>query len=118
MQHLLNGSTDEDERAAYRILLRALEEPLRTIVANAGYDAADVMADIRQANANRSANHSTFYGFDVVSGQVVDMVEAGLVDVAPVQKAAVRSAIASAALGLTIDVLVHHRKPEPDLISK
>lgn len=115
MQRLLNDATDEDERAAYRILSRALEEPLRTIVANAGYDAADVMADIRQVGANGSANPSAFYGFDVTSGQVVDMVKAGILDVASVQKAAVYSAIASAALGLTIDVLVHHKKPELDL---
>jgi chaperonin GroEL len=118
VQRLLDGSTEEDERAAYRILLRVLEEPLRTIVANAGYDAADVMAEIKQVGASRSANHSAFYGFDVISGQVVDMVEAGILDVASAQKTAVRSAIASAALGLTIDILVHHKKPELDLTPK
>jgi chaperonin GroEL len=118
MRCLLDGSTEEDERAAYRILLRALEEPLRTIVANAGYDAADVMAEIKQVGASRSANSSAFYGFDVISGQVVDTVKARILDVAPVQKAAVRCAIASAALGLTIDVLVHHKKPELDYTPK
>jgi len=115
MQRLLDGTIDEDERAAYRILSRALEEPLRTIVTNAGYDAADVMAEIRQVGASGSPNPSAFYGFDVISGQVVDMVRAGILDVASVQKAAVRSAIASAALALTIDVLVHHKKPKLDL---
>jgi chaperonin GroEL len=118
MQRLLNSTTDEDERAAYRILSRALEEPLRTIVTNAGYDAADVMAEIRQVGASGSANPSAFYGFDVISGQVVDTARAGILDVASVQKAAVRSAIASAALGLTIDVLVHHKKPELALTPK
>jgi chaperonin GroEL len=118
VQRLLNGSTEEDERAACRVLSRALEEPLRTIVVNAGYDAADVMAEIKQVGASRPANPSAFYGFDAITGQVVDMVRAGILDVASVQKAAVRSAVASAALGLTIDVLVHHKKPELGLTPK
>ncbi len=100
----LAESTDADERAAYRILITALEEPFRAIVANAGYDASDVMAEVRLAGPG--------YGFDVTSGQVVDMVQAGIYDVTMVQKAVVFGALTTAAMALTVDVLVLHREPE------
>ena len=102
LQRMLDQSTDPDERAACRILIRAVAEPIRTIVANAGYDASEIMADIKLAGSG--------YGFDVTSGQVVDMMEAGIWDAAIVQKSAVYGAITTAALALTIDVLVHRRE--------
>lgn len=104
LQQRLDQSTDSDERAAYRILIKAMEEPIRTILANAGHDASQVMAEIKSAGPG--------HGFDVRSEQVVDMAQAGIWDAAVVQKAAVHGAIASAALALTIDVLVHHKEPE------
>jgi chaperonin GroEL len=103
LQSMLERSTDPDECAAYCILIRALEEPIRTILTNAGYDASEVMAEIKQAGPG--------FGFDVRSGQVVDVAQAGIFDAASVQKAAVHSAVASAALALTVDVLVHSKKP-------
>lgn len=99
LQDMLNQAADTDERAAYGILIDALAEPLRTIVSNAGYDDRDVMAEIRPAGPG--------YGFDVKTGQVVNMMDAGIYDTATVQKAAVHAAVASAALALTIDILVH-----------
>ena len=102
LQRMLDQSTDPDERAACRILIRAVAEPIRTIVANAGYDASEIMADIKLAGSG--------YGFDVTSGQVVDMMEAGIWDAAIVQKSAVYGAITTAALALTIDVLVHRQE--------
>jgi chaperonin GroEL len=85
-------------------LLKALETPIRTIIANAGCDVGDLMAEIRQAGPGHT--------FDVTTKQVVDVVEAGIFDVAPVQREAVRSAVSSAALALTVDVMVHHKKPQ------
>ena len=61
------------------------------------------LAEIKRAGAG--------HGFDVRSGQIVDVVEAGIFDPANVQRAAVSSAIASAALALTVDVLIHHNEP-------
>ena len=107
LQEMLDQSTDPDERAAYRILIKALEEPIRTILTNAGYDASEVMAEIKRADAG--------YGFDVRSGQIVDMAKVGIFDAASVQKAAVHSAVASAALALTIDVLIHRKTPRESL---
>ena len=94
---------DSDQRAAQRILMRALEEPLRVICGNAGFDSAKVAELDGQPNG---------FGIDVRGGAITDMVEAGIVDVASVVKAALRSAVSSASMALTIDVLLHHETPE------
>ena len=96
-------ATDETERFAYRSLACALEEPFRTIVANAGYEPSEVLA------AMRAAPPATI--FDVRTGEVVDGESSGIFDVAAVQKAAVYHATGGAALALTIDVLIHTKQP-------
>jgi chaperonin GroEL len=98
------GSTNPDERAAYQILFDALDAPARQIAVNAGYDASSTVGGA----VERGRGH----GLDVVTGTIVDTAESGIVDPAGVQIAALRSAVSTAALALTIDVLVHHRKPE------
>ena len=103
LEDKLTQATNPDERAAYGILINALEEPLRTMLCNAGYDPGEIMGKIGHAGAG--------YGFDINAGQVVNMVEAGIFDSATVLKTAVQSAVASAALALTTEVLVHHKKP-------
>jgi chaperonin GroEL len=103
LQRMRDQTTDPDERAAYRILIKALEAPIRTILANAGHDASEVMAEVKGAGIG--------HGFDVRCGQVVDVAQAGIFDAANVQREAVRSAVGGAALALTVDVLVHHEKP-------
>jgi chaperonin GroEL len=104
LQARLAQSSSPEERAAYATLLQAMEAPTRTLLNNAGYEASEVMAKINRAGPG--------FGFDLEQGQIVDMIEAGIFDVAQVQQEAVHSAVAGAALALTIDVLVHHKKPE------
>lgn len=99
-----NAAVEADERAAYGILIDALVAPAQTIAENAGFDPSEVMAQLSFADDGQ--------GFDVLTGCVVDMASQGILDCATVQKMAVRNAVATAALALTIDVLVHHRKPE------
>jgi chaperonin GroEL len=106
LQQKLDQATDPDERAAYGMLIEGMAEPFRTIVSNAGHDPGQIMGRILQAG-------SGYYGFDVMTGCVVDVVEAGILDSAAAQKMAVQSAIASAALALTTEVLVHHKNPKP-----
>jgi chaperonin GroEL len=96
-------AVEPEERAAYRILLRALEEPARAIIANSGYECGRVLAAIERAGAGR--------GLNAEIGQIVDVVAAGIVDVASVVRLAVRTAVEGAAQALTIDTLVHPRKP-------
>ena len=104
LQRRLDQSTDSDERAAYRVLIKAMEAPIRAILTNAGYDASEIMAEVKLAGAG--------HGFDVRSRQVTDMAQVGIWDAAAVLKAAVHGAVAGAALALTTDVLVHHKEPK------
>ncbi len=96
-------TADAEQRAAQRILARALEEPLRAICRNAGYDAAKVAELDGQPRG---------CGIDVRCGTVADMVDAGIIDVASVVKAALRGAVSGAGMALSIDVLLHHATPE------
>jgi chaperonin GroEL len=104
LQTCLAQSTTSAERAAYQILLEATEAPIRALLSNAGHDPSRILADISQAGPG--------YGFDLHTDQVVNMIEAGVFDPAAVQKDAIRSAISSAALALTIEVVVHKKKPQ------
>jgi chaperonin GroEL len=91
-----------ERRVSYQVLSRAMEEPSRTILSNAGYD-PDVMI-------SRIVNSDGCDGFDVRSGKPSNMLESGILDSAGVLMEAVRGAISSAALALTVDTLVHSKK--------
>ena len=104
---LLAGQSADDEpeaRAARQILASAMQAPMGQLLANAGQDPSEVLA--RLAHCENGA------GMDVMRGEIVDMAAAGIVDVAQAQVEALQRAVMSAALALTIDVLVLHRKPE------
>jgi chaperonin GroEL len=103
IRDLLAQSTSADERAAYRILLAALETPFRTLVENSGHSPGAILG--------RLDSKAPGFGFDIHTGEVVDMLEAGIMDVASVQKEALHSAVRSAGLALTIDAIVHRKKP-------
>ena len=100
---LLAQSNSADERAAYRILLAALETPFRTLVENSGHSPGAILG--------RLDDKAPGFGFDIHTGEVLDMLEAGILDVTSVQKEALYSAVRSAGLALTIDVIVHRKKP-------
>ncbi len=104
MQRMAAQAADEDEKFAYQTLARALEEPARAIIQNAGGDPDVIIDRIDKAGAGQ--------GFDVRAEKIADMVGVGIVDAASVTMAAVHSAFASAALALTVDTLIHHKKPE------
>jgi chaperonin GroEL len=98
-----DDARDPETRVAYRILCRALEAPARAIISNAGGNEAWAMAEIDRAGMG--------FGFDADSERVVSMAAAGIVDAASVVRIATTSAVTTAALALTTDVLVHHTKP-------
>ncbi len=103
LKERLAQAHESEERAAYHILLQAIEAPTRTLLHNAGLEAGAVFADILAAGYN--------HGFDVCAGRIVNMVEAGIFDVASVMKAVVNNAIRTAAMALTTDVVVHRSNP-------
>lgn len=96
-----------EEILGVNILRRALEEPLRQIVRNAGYESAVIVADV--------CNQPLEYGFDVVSGEYVDMFKAGIVDPVKVTRSALQNAVSIAGLLLTTDTLITDSPPDlPD----
>ena len=87
-----------EEMTGVNILRRAVEEPLRQIAINAGYDGSVVVANVREKPFG--------YGFDATCGQYVDMFKAGIVDPVKVTRAALQNAVSIAALLLTTDTLI------------
>lgn len=107
---LLSESQRHDDDVAFgmRCLARALEAPLMTIAANAGFDPSEVAGQVRAALRDDPRSHA---GFDVQHGCVVDMLAAGIVDSAETIERAVQVAGSLAATVITTDVVVHRRKP-------
>jgi chaperonin GroEL len=99
----MHSAKDTDERAAYSILLRSIEEPFRTLMENAGYEPGYILSCLDTLDEK--------HGFDLRRKSVVDVYESGLLDPAGVLKEAVHSAVSSAGLLLTTDVLVHRKNP-------
>ncbi len=99
LRECMASAATVDERAAYRILSRAVEAPARTIIANAGADLAAAMSQIEAAPPG--------YGYDVEGGGVVNMLETGILDVAAVTRLALTSAVSAATMALTTGALVH-----------
>ncbi len=92
-----------DEKTGALIILRALEEPLRQIVINAGYDGAVVVDKVKSSAPGT--------GFDVMKEEYVDMVAAGIIDPAKVTRSALQNAASVAAMILTTESTVVD-KPE------
>jgi chaperonin GroEL len=101
------SADNPDEQAAYRIVSYALQQPFRVIAENAGAT-EQALVKVRQAISEKQDN---LLSFDALTKQTVDPFESGLLDSAGVTKASIHSAIASAALALTIDVVVHQKNP-------
>ncbi|MBA4031404.1 MAG: chaperonin GroEL [Planctomyces sp.] len=87
-----------DEKIGVEIVVKALEAPIRQIVANCGLDGAVVADEVRSLAKN--------HGFNAQTGEYVDMYKAGIVDPAKVVKSALRFASSIAGLMLTTQVLV------------
>ena len=102
LRERLDASPDPDQRAAYRILIRALEEPARVLATNAGVNPGVVVAEIDLLGPG--------YAYDVVAERMVAVEETGLWDSASVLKMAIVGAVGSAALALTTGVVVHSKK--------
>lgn len=89
---------NHDQDAGIKIVLRAIEEPLRQIVTNAGDEASVVVARVLEGTGN--------FGYNAASGEYGDLVEQGVLDPAKVTRSALQNAASVAALILTTDALV------------
>ena len=92
-----------DENTAVNMLRRALEEPMRGIVTNAGMNGAVVVQEVRR---QQEAQKNDRVGYDVMAGEYTDMVEAGIIDPAKVTRGALENAASIAAMILTTEALI------------
>ncbi len=93
-----------DEATGARIVANSLEAPLRHIAANAGYEGAVKVREVSDASGN--------FGLNAATGELVDLVAAGVIDPAKVTRSALQNAASIAALLLTTEAIVAD-KPEP-----
>lgn len=96
LENLHTGNTDQD--AGVQIVLRAVESPLRQIVANAGGEPSVVVNKVLEGKGN--------YGYNAGSGEYGDMIEMGVLDPAKVTRSALQHAASIAGLMLTTDCMI------------
>jgi chaperonin GroEL len=92
-----------DEKTGVNILRRALEEPFRQLVANAGEDGSVILAQIRR---KQDETKSPNWGYEVMSGEIVDLPKAGIIDPVKVVRSAVENGASIAAMILTTEALI------------
>jgi chaperonin GroEL len=91
--------SDHDQQIGVDIVRRALEEPIRQIVTNAGLEGSVIVENVKN-------NKSKSYGFDANAEKYVDMIEAGIIDPTKVTRHALLNASSVSALMLTTSVMV------------
>ena len=96
LENLHTGNADQD--AGVQIVLRAVESPLRQIVANAGGEPSVVVNKVLEGKGN--------YGYNAGSGEYGDMIEMGVLDPAKVTRSALQHAASIAGLMLTTDCMI------------
>lgn len=100
------AADNHDQRAGIEIALRALEEPLRQIVANAGFEPSVIVDEVRLRDSG--------YGFNAASGRFGDMLEMGVLDPTKVTRCALQNAASIAGLVLTTDVMISRPGASPE----
>lgn len=101
----LADKSEGDEKTGVRIVLKALEEPIRQIAANGDLEGSVILDTIRRSG-------KVGYGFDAYKGEYCDMIAAGILDPTKVTRSALENAASVAAMVLTTESLVAD-KPEP-----
>jgi len=95
-----------DEATGAAIVARAVEEPLRQLAANGGYEGSVVVQRVKDGKGNE--------GFNVATGEYVDMIKAGILDPAKVTRSALQNAASVASLMLTTECLITDIKEEKE----
>jgi chaperonin GroEL len=91
---------NEDIQSGINIVRRALEEPMRQIAVNAGYEGSIIVAEAKE-------KEKASVGFDAYAGKWVDMFEAGIIDPTKVTRSALQNAASIASLMLITEAMVH-----------
>ena len=93
----------EDENIGIGIVRKSLEGPMRGIAENAGQNGAVIVQEVRRFQVEKKNKN---LGYDVIKGEYVDMIEAGIIDPAKVTKGAMENAASIAAMILTTEALI------------
>jgi len=99
-----------DAQTGVNIVCHALNEPLKKLADNAGFDGSVVLENVRRAQTEKGSDK---IGLNVLTGEYVDMVAEGIVDPAKVTRSAVENASSIAAMVLTTEAMITD-KPEPE----
>ena len=102
----LVSKVEGDEKTGVRIVMKALEAPMKQIAINAGMDGSIIIEKVK--NAKRVG-----YGFDAYNEEYCDMIKAGIVDPTKVTRSALQNAASVAALVLTTEAVVAEKKEPP-----
>ncbi|OGH59795.1 MAG: chaperonin GroL [Candidatus Magasanikbacteria bacterium RIFCSPHIGHO2_01_FULL_33_34] len=93
-----NLNLPDEQMVAVNILRRAVEEPIRTIAKNAGYEGAVIVDEIKKHNGN--------YGFNAATGEYEDLIVSGIIDPTKVTRSALQNAVSAAGMLLTTEAVV------------
>jgi chaperonin GroEL len=93
-----------DEKVGAAIILRSLEEPIRHIASNSGYDGGVIADEVKSKEAS--------FGFDANTGEFVDMFKAGIVDPTKVTRSALQNASSISGLMLTTEAMITNIKDD------
>jgi len=96
---------EEDQQIGVNIVRKALEEPLRQIIINAGLEPSIIVADVKK-------NKKLSYGFDAAKEEYTDLIEAGIIDPTKVARSALQNAASIAGLLLTTEASVVNKPAE------
>ena len=94
---------NDDEKYGVQILRRALEEPMRQLARNAGEEGSVIIDAVRRQQKEKGV---TSYGYNVLTGEFVDLLEQGVIDPVKVTRSAVQNAVSIAGLLLTTEALI------------
>ena len=106
----LDGEDNEETKVGINIVKKALEAPIRKLAANAGQDGSVIIDTVRRTAIEKKNKN---IGYNVLTGQYTDMIQAGVIDPVKVVRGALENASSIAAMILTTDVLITDM-PEKD----
>jgi chaperonin GroEL len=106
----LDGEDNEETRVGINIIKKALEAPIRKLASNAGQDGSVIIDTVRRTAAEKKNKN---IGYNVLTGQYTDMIQAGVIDPVKVVRGALENASSIASMILTTDVLITDM-PEKD----
>ena len=109
LEQLCNSLTNPDEKAGVNIVIKALSSPLRQIAENAGCEGSVIVQNV--------AKMTTYEGWDALNDSYCDMLEKGIIDPANVSIFAIQTAASTAAMLLTMEVIIAQEPEEEKMPS-